>query len=505
MSDFLKWHPSSNKAKTFYSNRQKISDLIFLKPVKGIRFLRKDWKFGLVSEIWDDFIFENCIRPVLDRNLLEKNESAVNRYALLDHELFLTYIRREESPVRFRRAFWNINYYGNLISSKLLEDANSNNRTITPSKATFSSKRKIAFVLKGPYHLAHVEFLHSFLQGTKVFAEKIEVHLILLDDAQSTPKAIPHVSIISLADSKDAYQKIQKYIDYCTAMQFNHICWVACVQNLSLYMGMQLAETQSYWSMKYHSIIMPSMQKYAGLGFGGESFYFDDTKWFRGRAFPDLQMPVRDPALIESLRKSCRVEKDCLLVGCFVRAEKLHDKSFWNSIIEILKTSNKVHFAIASQSIPAQYLSLLKSLPPSLSNRFHSLGWVNTKNWAYALDIYFDSSPRGSCNTIFEAIEADVPVLLADSMHNRESSALPYLLAAAESSGALSNIPGVYDNEKDRLNSCVELLLSSKQRSLLASSQKKLLSLLQGQNYLFAKDYLNYFLDQNFQLSSLSK
>ena len=35
----------------------------------------------------------------------------------------------------------------------------------------------------------------------------------------------------------------------------------------------------------YHSIIMPTLQKYAGLGFGGESFKFDDVKWFRGRAF----------------------------------------------------------------------------------------------------------------------------------------------------------------------------------------------------------------------------
>ena len=34
---------------------------------------------------------------------------------------------------------------------------------------------------------------------------------------------------------------------------------------------MQLAPKQSYWSMKYHSIIMP-IQKYAGLGYGGNSF-----------------------------------------------------------------------------------------------------------------------------------------------------------------------------------------------------------------------------------------
>ena len=32
--------------------------------------------------------------------------------------------------------------------------------------------------------------------------------------------------------------------------------------------------------MKYHSIIMDSLDKYAGLGF--ESFEFDGVQWFRG-------------------------------------------------------------------------------------------------------------------------------------------------------------------------------------------------------------------------------
>ena len=44
--------------------------------------------------------------------------------------------------------------------------------------------------------------------------------------------------------------------------------------------------------MKYHSIIMPTIQKYAGLGFGGESFIFDDVQWYRGRAFPELSCPT---------------------------------------------------------------------------------------------------------------------------------------------------------------------------------------------------------------------
>ena len=141
-------------------------------------------------------------------------------------------------------------------------------------------------------------------------------------------------------------------------------------------------------------------------------------------------------------------------------------------------------------------------MPPTIKSRFHALGWVNTKCWAFALDIYYDSTPRGSCNTIFEAIEADVPVLLADSMHNRESSALPYLVSAASSLG-YKNHPGIYSEEEARLNACIDLIANPEKRSELARYQNMLLKSLKGRQHLFAKDYLNYFLDLNLKFASL--
>ena len=325
----------------------------------------------------------------------------------------------------------------------------------------------------------------------------------MTDDLQSAPSNLDHVSIISFNKFNNPFDKVSAYKKCCDKYKFDHICWVAPIQNFSLYMGMQLAPCQSYWSMKYHSIIMPTIQKYAGLGFGGESFKFDDKEWFRGRAFPDLRMPGRDEKAIVDLKKSNQIPVDGIVVGCFVRAEKLLDDVFWNSICKILLSSDKVHFLIASQSIPNKYTLLLKTLPLPAQKRFHHLGWVNTKQWAYALDLYYDSFPRGSCNTIFECIEAGVPVLMADTDHNRESSALPYLVSASKYAQDQRSVPGVFSHETMRLKNCLNLLSSKSSRKELSSRQIKLLNNLQGQNYLFAKDYLNYFLDGSLSLSRL--
>ena len=115
-----------------------------------------------------------------------------------------------------------------------------------------------------------------------------------------------------------------------------------------------------------------------------------------------------------------------------MRAEKLYSKDFWKSVTKIIKSNDNIYFAIASQSISDEFNNYLRKSLGSNINRFHELGWVKNKKWIYNLDVYYDSYPRGSCNTIFEAIKANVPVIMADTELNRESSALPYLYSASK-------------------------------------------------------------------------
>ena len=290
-----------------------------------------------------------------------------------------------------------------------------------PLKSKTYSK-SLAFVFKGPFRLAHAEFFLQFLRGSKIFSSAIKITLILLDDDGSSlvDQGIDHVEIVSFSRCS-LFDKLNNYYKLCVEKSFHHISWIACVQSLTLFMGKKLAPVQSYWSMKYHSIIMDSLDKYAGLGFGGDTFMFDDIEWFRGRAFPDLTIPILSRQRISQLRNKNSIPDGVILAGCFVRAEKLNNPEFWEFVKHLLSTHRHLHFAIASQNLPpiaSNYLSL-----DVFRSKFHNLGWVNTKEWCQCLDIYIDSFPRGSCLTALEAIKANVPILMFDTEHNRESSA----------------------------------------------------------------------------------
>ena len=94
---------------------------------------------------------------------------------MIDHALFLPYIRRQEDPIRFRRAFWNVNFmeqslHASLTISSTFNEKNNNSIYNSPENFQLSEKPKILFVLKGPYKLAHVELL---LVGCNVFSKAV--------------------------------------------------------------------------------------------------------------------------------------------------------------------------------------------------------------------------------------------------------------------------------------------------------------------------------------------
>lgn len=497
MEPFYYYHPGSKIGSALVEEKQELIQKAINEPLAAINFLNQKYKFGQKSDFWDDFVFSTILHPALSNIVELKNlKDAITKYCAVDHALFATYIRRDEDPIRFRRAFWNVNTFGKYLAKRFKKYYFSQKDIdyVSSSPIRDSSRKKIAFIFKGRFHLAHAEFFKEFLRGTKVFSSKVDITLILLDDKEVCLKSrdLDHIKTISF-NKYGYYDKLRLYYEFASKQKFDHIAWIACVQNLSLYMGQKLAPSQSYWSMKYHSIIMDSLDKYAGLGFGGKSFSFDDIEWFRGRAFPDLSLPICSRDKLLKLKKSKNIPADVCLLGCFVRSEKLNNTAYWDLIESLLTNHQHVHFAIASQSIPEIATKYLRK--DLFRKKFHHLGWVNTKEWSQCLDIYFDSFPRGSCLTALEAIKAKTPLVMFDTEHNRESSALPYLMSAN-----MNQIPPdiVTSTNIDATFSILNSLIEDKdKRSEFAANQYKLLSVLEGQSPLYAKDYLNYFLNTN--------
>lgn len=262
------FHPASDLAKKAWEQRKLIRQFILDHPKSGIALLKEKFRFGSENELWDEYIFNIMVRPCLEQCCAAPLKEAVNKYAKIDESLFIPYIRREEDPKRFERAFWNVNKYGLRISERI-----QNEIEIDAKKKEKNSKKNMCILFKGKLVLAHTEFLIAFLIGCKHFKDTVDITIVLLDDDGRSLENLNHIKVKSLIKEKDTYSKLKKVMTLCKEECYDSTVWVACVQHLALYMGMNRTRSQAYWSMKYHSIVMPTLDKYAAIGFGGKVLF----------------------------------------------------------------------------------------------------------------------------------------------------------------------------------------------------------------------------------------
>ena len=219
---------------------------------------------------------------------------AIDKYSEIDHLLFSLYLRRDEDPIRFRRAFWNVNSYGLHLAKKYQDQSDTNIAIHKPIQS--DNKHRIAFVFKGGFHLAHSEFFESFLIGSRFFSDQVQLTLILIDEKQErfSNKIFDHINVYSLSKHRKTSDKF--FFIKILFLNTTLIIYVGCLcTNLTLYrdefgaISVLLVNEVSQYNNGF-------FVKYAGLGFGGESFVFDDINWFRGRAFPTLDLPKLNKA-----------------------------------------------------------------------------------------------------------------------------------------------------------------------------------------------------------------
>ena len=106
LDPFFRFHPGADIAESLFAERDSWIRQIVKSPHAAIELLSEKYKFGNKTDFWDDYVFLLVISPALAQICaLPELRTAINKYSELDHSLFLRYIRRDEEPDRFRRAF----------------------------------------------------------------------------------------------------------------------------------------------------------------------------------------------------------------------------------------------------------------------------------------------------------------------------------------------------------------------------------------------------------------
>ena len=490
---FMKNHDSDLRQRLIESSQ--ISNLVENnQPGELIKLLEQSFSFKETFNPNDltDF-FDICFAPMLQNAV---NKQDIDLYSFIDHQLFSKYINKIEDIEWFKKSFNDVARYGIVLGHRIKS-------SFKPPKSSFYPNgingiyKKILFVIKGPFKLAHADVFSTFLNGlNKNNTKNIIVTVLFLDDAA---KNFERVRVISFQSIKTTKEKIRAYEELTHTQTFYNIIWIACIQNLPLYLSLKRSHLTSYWTMKRHSIAFRDIDKYATLFSTYKNKFNEGVFWYGGRCSIDLKEPTllrKDLANKYPTLKKVLQNKGSVVFGSLARSQKYHEISYWEGVLKLLEIHTNAYFVYGhSGNTWSEEINKIINNNPQKS-RVVDVGWLNgdTRNIAQIFDIYLDTIPFGTGVPAAEAIMSGAAFVGTLSKINEEAS-LVTLMSQAKGLDPTTECEqiGILAKFEKSIRLTNHLILNTNDRKTINSNQKQILQESITNKEDFTSDYMEYF------------
>ena len=184
---------------------------------------------------------------------------------------------------------------------------------------------KWLIIWKGPFKLAHIDYLKEFIYGLKKTKIGPLPHIVCLDHKMPNEEPFIGLTSINIYKLKTPKEKLLAYKEI--ARQFDLAIWVASSQNSCLYMGNRFCKREAFWTMKHLKIRPGSIDLLLCGGYHKGIRKDGPTYWQHGTSSPfSLRTRFKE---IEILSKERKMKNDLeFTFGVGVREEKLSNKNY---------------------------------------------------------------------------------------------------------------------------------------------------------------------------------
>lgn len=277
--------------------------------------------------------------------------------------------------------------------------------------------REIAFFLHAGHVLGHTEVLLKLLEDPRsrelagvtprlyVFgsfdddflrrAERLRVPVVLLERELPRGRATPFHQRFSWLRERFRRDRIGACV------------WVSSPLWTSFAFSMRIAPVQIFWALRFHPVADSGIDGYITYGSRHERERTIGAQTWRVCPMPlALEVTPPDATAIAELRQ--RLPQG-FLMGTLARPEKIDSKPFLDSVAGILKANPHAHYLWTGRKEHAGIADFFRSA--GVAGRCHFVGWVDTRLYAAALDLFLESFPLGTGVVPYQALGAGVPLL----------------------------------------------------------------------------------------------
>jgi len=183
--------------------------------------------------------------------------------------------------------------------------------------------------------------------------------------------------------------------------------WVGAPTMVAFAFSMRIAPVQILWALRFHPVTGPYIDGYITYGARHERERIIGKQAWRVCPVPlAIDATPPDAGAVAELRR--RLPQG-FLMGTLARPEKIDSKPFLNSVVRILEANPQARYLWTGKEEHAGIAGFFRSA--GVADRCHFVGWVDTRLYAAALDLFLESYPFGTGIVPYQALGAGVPLL----------------------------------------------------------------------------------------------
>jgi glycosyltransferase involved in cell wall biosynthesis len=346
-----------------------------------------------------------CYRAAVDalRRLIHARN--VDRALMGEESIYTAFVKIVEDEQHYYRCFadWKDDL------------AALGRRFRDPSALSGGGADQIAFFLHSGHILGHTEVLLKMLESRpRTGQRRLEPRIYILDrykpDFMERCRAVG-VEVVPVIDALGPGALWEARFLWLRK-RFQRDCvgvcvWVSYPPMAAFALSMRLAPVQIFWALRFHPISGPYIDGYITYGTRQERERLIGKQSWKVVPVP-LTIATTSAASDAVAGLRARFPQR-ILAGTLAREEKINQPSFLAAVSEILRANPGVGYVWTGRTEHPGISNHFRTT--GVADRCHFVGWVDTKLYAAALDLFLESFPFGTGVIPYQALGAGVALL----------------------------------------------------------------------------------------------
>ena len=350
---------------------------------------------------------EFCYRAALQAMLRAVGEREIEAALQSERLIYRAFVQPGESEAHYEKRFadWHSEF------------AALGARYRTNLDASKCDPARVAFFLHAGHLLGHTQVLLRLLGGLKAHAGapwRPRIYVLTDFSTEFVERArslgVELVTIEQLLPGGrgspllDRLAWLRKNLE---EERFAVCIWVSSPLWSSFALSMQLAPVQIFWALRYHPVSSASIDGYLTWGAPGET-----TRRYGNQGWQVVPMPLALDELPPSKEETQAVRRrfpEPVLLGTLAREEKINSAAYLRAVCDILVANPQAGFVWTGHRELPTISAFFRGA--GVAERCHFAGWVDTKVFAAALDVFLETFPVGSGVTSLQAFAAGTPLI----------------------------------------------------------------------------------------------